>query len=155
MPFVVARLADGNRVHAVRGTLASGICISLRVPAQRKFSLEDRRTLNQSWPRCRLPSEGWCLAMVWCPEGVVARLGGPAVMIRGGSRRVWCPSVRQAVLDQLAVGRGMTRGRLTRSSMRPASGWLRWSPQTGRQHHWLAAPFGPSGPTQRDFQPAV
>ena len=33
---------------------------------------------------------GWCLAMVWGPEGVVAQLGGPAVMIRGGSRRVWC-----------------------------------------------------------------
>ena len=33
---------------------------------------------------------GWCLAMVSGPEGVVAQLGGPAVMIRGGSRRVWC-----------------------------------------------------------------
>jgi hypothetical protein len=29
------------------------------------------------------------------PEGVVAQLGGPAVMIRGGSRRVWCHSVRR------------------------------------------------------------
>ena len=38
---------------------------------------------------------GWCLAMVWGPEGVVAQLGGPAVMIRGGSRRVWCHSVRR------------------------------------------------------------
>ena len=34
-------------------------------------------------------------AMVWGPEGVVAQLGGPAVMIRGGSRRVWCHSVRR------------------------------------------------------------
>jgi hypothetical protein len=33
--------------------------------------------------------------MVWGPEGVVAQLGGPAVMIRGGSRRVWCHSVRR------------------------------------------------------------
>ena len=52
----------------------------------------------------------------------------------------------------------MTRSRLTRSSMPPASGWPRWSRRTGRQDHWLAVPFspsGPSGPTQRDFQPAV
>jgi hypothetical protein len=28
-------------------------------------------------------------------EGVVAQLGGPAVMIRGGSRRVWCHFVRR------------------------------------------------------------
>jgi pilus assembly protein CpaF len=42
MPFVDARLADGSRVHAVLGTLASpGTCISLRVPAHRGFSLED------------------------------------------------------------------------------------------------------------------
>ena len=42
MPFVDARLADGSRVHAVLGTLASpGTCISLRVPAHRSFSLED------------------------------------------------------------------------------------------------------------------
>ena len=42
MPFVDARLADGSRVHAVLGCLASpGTCISLRVPAQRSFSLED------------------------------------------------------------------------------------------------------------------
>ena len=42
MPFVDARMADGSRVHAVLGTLASpGTCISLRVPAQRSFSLED------------------------------------------------------------------------------------------------------------------
>ena len=41
-PFVDARLADGSRVHAVLGCLASpGTCISLRVPAQRSFSLED------------------------------------------------------------------------------------------------------------------
>ena len=64
MPFFDARLADGNRVHAVLGTLASpGTCISL--------------------------------AMVWGPEGVVAQLGGPAVMIGGGSRRVWCHFVRR------------------------------------------------------------
>jgi pilus assembly protein CpaF len=42
VPFVDARLADGSRVHAVLGTLASpGTCISLRVPAQRTFSLDD------------------------------------------------------------------------------------------------------------------
>jgi pilus assembly protein CpaF len=42
MPFFDARLADGTRVHAVLGTLASpGTCISLRVPAQRTFSLQD------------------------------------------------------------------------------------------------------------------
>jgi pilus assembly protein CpaF len=41
-PFVDARLADGTRVHAVLGGVASpGTCISLRVPAQRKFSIED------------------------------------------------------------------------------------------------------------------
>ena len=42
VPFVDSRLADGSRVHAVLGTLASpGTCISLRVPAQRSFSLDD------------------------------------------------------------------------------------------------------------------
>jgi pilus assembly protein CpaF len=42
VPFVDARLPDGSRVHAVLGSLASpGTCISLRVPAQRSFSLED------------------------------------------------------------------------------------------------------------------
>jgi pilus assembly protein CpaF len=40
--FFDARLADCNRVLAVLGTLASpGACISLRVPAQRTFSLQD------------------------------------------------------------------------------------------------------------------
>jgi pilus assembly protein CpaF len=42
VPFVDARLADGSRVHAVLGCLASpGTCISLRVPAQRSFSIQD------------------------------------------------------------------------------------------------------------------
>jgi pilus assembly protein CpaF len=42
MPFVVARLADGSRAHAVLGCLASPVtCISLRVPAQPTFSLRD------------------------------------------------------------------------------------------------------------------
>jgi pilus assembly protein CpaF len=42
MPFVDARLPDGTRVHAVLGCLASpGTCISLRVPAQRSFSIQD------------------------------------------------------------------------------------------------------------------
>jgi pilus assembly protein CpaF len=42
VPFVDARLADGTRVHAVLGSVASpGTCISLRVPAQRHFSIED------------------------------------------------------------------------------------------------------------------
>jgi pilus assembly protein CpaF len=41
MPFVDARLTDGSR-HAVLGILASpGTCISLRVAADRSFSLED------------------------------------------------------------------------------------------------------------------
>ncbi len=41
-PFVDARLPDGSRAHAVLGCLASpGTCISLRVPAQRTFSLQD------------------------------------------------------------------------------------------------------------------
>jgi pilus assembly protein CpaF len=41
-PFVDARLADGTRVHAVLGSVATpGTCISLRVPAQRNFSIED------------------------------------------------------------------------------------------------------------------
>ena len=35
----------------------------------------------------------------------------------------------------------MTRSRLTRSSMPPASGWPRWSRRTGQQDHWLAVPF--------------
>ena len=42
MPFVMRRLADGNRAHAGLDTLASpGTCISLRVPAHRSLSLED------------------------------------------------------------------------------------------------------------------
>ncbi len=41
-PFVDARLADGTRVHAILGTLADpGTCLSLRVPAGKRFSLED------------------------------------------------------------------------------------------------------------------
>ena len=41
-PFVDARLADGTRVHAVLGTVATpGTCLSLRVPAARTFSLDD------------------------------------------------------------------------------------------------------------------
>nr|WP_156611029.1 TadA family conjugal transfer-associated ATPase [Auraticoccus cholistanensis] len=41
-PFVDARLPDGTRVHAVLGTLADpGTCLSLRVPAGRRFSLQD------------------------------------------------------------------------------------------------------------------
>src|SRR4029453_7104809 len=51
VPFVDARLADGCRVHAVLGTLASpGTCISLRVPAQRSFSLEDCVTSGSLTP---------------------------------------------------------------------------------------------------------
>ena len=60
---------------------------------------------------------------------------------------------RQAVLDRRRLA--MTRSRLPRSSMPPASGWPRWSQRTGQQDHWLAVPFSPNGPTQRDFQPAV
>lgn len=40
-PYVDARLADGSRLHAVLPPVASpGTCISLRVPRQRRFSLE-------------------------------------------------------------------------------------------------------------------
>ena len=44
------------------------------------------------------------------------------------------------------------------SSMRPPSGWRRWSLLTGRKNHWLAVPFspgGPSGPTRRDSRLAA
>ena len=42
VPFVDAQLADGCRVHAVLGSIASpGTCISFRVPAKRSFSLAD------------------------------------------------------------------------------------------------------------------
>jgi pilus assembly protein CpaF len=41
-PYVDARLPDGTRVHAVLGTLAApGTCLSLRIPADRSFSLAD------------------------------------------------------------------------------------------------------------------
>ena len=41
-PYVDARLLDGTRVHAVLGTLAApGTCLSLRIPADRSFSLAD------------------------------------------------------------------------------------------------------------------
>ncbi len=41
-PFVDARLADGTRVHAILATLADpGTCLSLRVPAGVKWSLDD------------------------------------------------------------------------------------------------------------------
>lgn len=41
-PFVDARLTDGTRLHAILAPLASpGTCVSLRVPARRRFSLRD------------------------------------------------------------------------------------------------------------------
>lgn len=41
-PFVDARLADGTRVHAILQTLAApGTCLSLRLPARRRFTLDD------------------------------------------------------------------------------------------------------------------
>ncbi len=41
-PYVDARLPDGTRVHAVLGTVADpGTCLSLRVPARRRFTLAD------------------------------------------------------------------------------------------------------------------
>ncbi|MDO5681607.1 MAG: TadA family conjugal transfer-associated ATPase [Propionibacteriaceae bacterium] len=41
-PFVDARLADGTRLHAILSPLAApGTCLSLRVPATRRFSLAD------------------------------------------------------------------------------------------------------------------
>lgn len=43
-PWADARMGDGTRVHAVLGTLAApGTCISLRVPARRRLTLEDWR----------------------------------------------------------------------------------------------------------------
>ncbi|GAB3625148.1 TadA family conjugal transfer-associated ATPase [Mariniluteicoccus endophyticus] len=40
-PYVDARLADGTRLHAILAPLADpGTCLSLRVPAGRRFSLE-------------------------------------------------------------------------------------------------------------------
>jgi pilus assembly protein CpaF len=51
VPSVDARLADGSRVHVVLGCLAApGTCISLRVPAQRSFSLEDGVASGQVTP---------------------------------------------------------------------------------------------------------
>ncbi|MDR1386286.1 MAG: TadA family conjugal transfer-associated ATPase [Propionibacteriaceae bacterium] len=41
-PFVDARLASGVRVHAILATVASpGTCLSLRVPAARRLTLDD------------------------------------------------------------------------------------------------------------------
>lgn len=41
-PHVDARLADGTRLHAILAPLAApGTCLSLRVPARRRFSLTD------------------------------------------------------------------------------------------------------------------
>lgn len=41
-PFVDARLADGSRVHAVLATVAQpGTCLSLRVPARDRLTLDD------------------------------------------------------------------------------------------------------------------
>ena len=41
-PFVDARMADGTRVHAILGSLAdAGTCLSLRVPARSRLSLDD------------------------------------------------------------------------------------------------------------------
>jgi pilus assembly protein CpaF len=40
-PFVDARLPDGTRVHAVLGCIADTTCISLRVPARTRFTVEE------------------------------------------------------------------------------------------------------------------
>jgi len=41
-PFVDARMADGTRVHAILGSLAdAGTCLSLRVPARTRLTLDD------------------------------------------------------------------------------------------------------------------
>ena len=41
-PFVDARMADGTRVHAILGNLADvGTCLSLRVPARSRLTLDD------------------------------------------------------------------------------------------------------------------
>ena len=42
MPYADARLADGTRVHAILGTLASpGTCVSLRIPSRTRLTLDD------------------------------------------------------------------------------------------------------------------
>ena len=41
-PFVDSRMADGTRVHAILGSLADvGTCLSLRVPARSRLTLDD------------------------------------------------------------------------------------------------------------------
>ncbi|MFT3876712.1 MAG: TadA family conjugal transfer-associated ATPase [Propioniciclava sp.] len=40
-PFVDARLPDGTRVHAVLACIAERTCLSLRVPARRRFTLDE------------------------------------------------------------------------------------------------------------------
>lgn len=40
-PFVDARLPDGTRVHAVLACIAGQTCLSLRVPARARFTLDD------------------------------------------------------------------------------------------------------------------
>ena len=41
-PFVDARMVDGTRVHAILGTLVDvGTCVSLRIPARTRLTLDD------------------------------------------------------------------------------------------------------------------
>lgn len=53
-PFVDARLPDGTRVHAVLACIAGRTCLSLRVPARVRFTLEEwvaRGSLSASGAR--------------------------------------------------------------------------------------------------------
>jgi hypothetical protein len=102
---------------------------------------------------------GWCLAMVSGPEGVVAQLGGPAVMIRGGSRRVWCHIVRRR-LGWVQMRCRESRRRLpSRLGCAPGAGlrllgsrrwwrtrwWrTRWSPRSATPRGRLYLPGWPS-----------
>ncbi|HSN11570.1 MAG TPA: TadA family conjugal transfer-associated ATPase [Propionibacteriaceae bacterium] len=50
-PFVDARMADGTRVHAILGGLADvGTCLSLRIPARSRLSLDDWVTSGTCHP---------------------------------------------------------------------------------------------------------
>lgn len=72
-PFVDSRLPDGTRVHAILASVADpGTCLSLRVPARRRFSLDD-------WvERGSVPAQGAALLR----EVVASRL---AFLVCGGT----------------------------------------------------------------------
>lgn len=71
-PFVDARLPDGTRVHAVLACIAGRTCLSLRVPARTRFTLDE-------WvSRGSLPASG---------ADLLRRLvtGRAALMVSGGT----------------------------------------------------------------------